>query len=381
MIAVDNKHMKMRVSFFIARYSISGVPLAQIRLAKAFHRRGHQVEIIFGYVPDELVVPLMEGIIVTNLDQSRTYKLLMPIASFLKKNKPDVVFSAEDHLNAIVTIALILARSRAKLSVSSRVNPFDTYPKRLFSKGTVLKQLMRIVMQRADALTCVSKDMVEQYRTIFHRAPHVSVYNIIDDDSIRQRMLEPTEDPWFLHEDGIPTLVAAGRLEPCKGFDTLINAVNELVKIRQVRLMILGDGPSRAELESLIERNGLQHTIRMPGYEMNPLKYFRNADVFVLSSRLEGLPNVLVEAIVCGCTPVATDCPTGPREVLQNGKYGYLVPVDDHLAMAAAINQALDSPISAELLSEAVKPFAEGPVMDRYFKILELNKIFMELRE
>ena len=365
--------MKKRVSFFIARYSISGVPLAQIRLAKAFYRKGHQVDIVIGYV-EGLALPVIEGIPVTYFNLPRTHEMLMPIITHVRKSKPDVVFSAEDHLNAIVAIALILARSKAKLSVSSRVNPYDTYPNKLFSKGTILKLLMKVVVRRADVLTCVSKDMVDQYRTIFNHPPHIDVYNIIDNATARKRMLEPVDEPWLL-DDSIPVVVAAGGLGVWKGFDTLIDAVKELLKIRKVRLLILGEGRCRGALEKQIAQNGLTDWVKLPGYVENPLKYFRNADVFALSSRLEGMPNVLVEAMICGCTPVATDCPTGPREVLQNGKYGYLVPVNDPVKMAEAINKALDCPISSDILAEAVKPFAEDLVYQRHIDLLGLNAL------
>ena len=136
--------------------------------------------------------------------------------------------------------------------------------------------------------------------------------------------------------------------------------------------MILGDGPLRSELEALIIELGLEDVVSLLGYVENPLKYFARADVFVLSSHVEGLPNVLVEAMMCGCTPVSTDCPTGPREVLHDGKYGYLVPVRDPVAMAIGIEKALDYPISKQLLADAVRPFEEGAVLARHFNVLSL---------
>ena len=110
----------------------------------------------------------------------------------------------------------------------------------------------------------------------------------------------------------------------------------------------------------------------MLGYVQNPLKYFSRCDVFVLSSLVEGLPNVLVEAMMCGCTPVSTDCPTGPNEVLGGGKYGYLVPMHSPAAMAAAIEQALDNPVPKVSLDEAVSPFEESRILERHFKLLGL---------
>jgi glycosyltransferase involved in cell wall biosynthesis len=118
---------------------------------------------------------------------------------------------------------------------------------------------------------------------------------------------------------------------------------------------------------------GLSDNILLQGFVDNPLKYFAGADVFVLSSHVEGLPNVLVEAMMCGCTPVSTDCPTGPREVLHDGKYGYLVPMRDPDAMAAGIEQALDKPIPEQLLAEAIAPFEENAVIERHFEVLGLK--------
>jgi glycosyltransferase involved in cell wall biosynthesis len=348
---------RLKILVVTPLFSLAGVPLAQVRFARALANRGHDVELVIGNIDPSHPFPEAPEITIRNL------------------NRTNVVFSAEDHLNAFVLLAAILSGTKAKISGSSRVTPFDTYPKRFFSKGTVLKQLMKAVMHRADALTCVSKDMVEQYKTVFENAPHVAVYNIVDDASSRDRMLEPVDEPWLLMDDGVPTLVAAGRLAPWKGFDNLIMAMKELVKTRQARLLILGDGPSRAGLEQMIMDNGLGHSVKLTGYVANPLKYYRHADVFVLSSRVEGLPNVLVEAMMCGCTPVSTDCPTGPREVLQDDKYGYLVPVDDPEAMAAAIVKALDAPVPDGLLSEAIRPFEENAVIDMHFKILGLSDV------
>ena len=140
-------------------------------------------------------------------------------------------------------------------------------------------------------------------------------------------------------------------------------------------MVTLGDGPLRPELETLITCLGLSDLICLQGYVENPLKFFARADAFVLSSHVEGLPNVLVEAMMCGCTHVSTDCPTGPREVLQDGKFGYLVPMRDPVAMAAGIEQALDRPIPQSLLADAVRPFEEGAVLQRHFEVLGLSGV------
>jgi glycosyltransferase involved in cell wall biosynthesis len=361
----------MKICVAIAIHAISGVPLAQLRFARALADRGHDVDLVIGRVDPQCEVPKLTGVNVVNLNRRNVRGLLVPLLKYLRNAKPDVVFSAEDHLNAIVLLAAIVSGSRAKISGSSRVTPFDTYSNTPFSKRWVLKCLMRSVMWRGDALTCVSKDMVEQYQQVFHHSPHVDVYNIVDDRNSRLRIAEPLEHEWFSKKD-CPVLVAAGKLAPWKGFTDLILAIKRVTETRQVRLLILGDGPQRAELQDLISELDLTDNIRLHGFVDNPLKFYAHADAFVLSSLVEGLPNVLVEAMMCGCTPVSTDCPTGPREVLQEGKYGYLVPVRDPEAMAAGINQALDKPIRAALLAEAVRPFAEDVVIARHFEVLGL---------
>jgi glycosyltransferase involved in cell wall biosynthesis len=362
----------MKICVVTPLFAIAGVPLAQLRFARALAEKGHTVDLVIGRIDPQYQFPEVLNVTSHNFNQPHVRHMLVPLWKYLRKVKPDVVFSAEDHLNVVVLLAAIFSASSAKISCSSRVTPFDTYSKVPFTKRWFLKQLMRVVTWRANVLTCVSKDMVEQYRKVFNSSPHICVYNIVGDRFSRLRMQEPVEHSWLLNKE-IPVLVAAGRLATWKGFDDLIRAVKILSENRSARLIILGDGPMRSELQALINKLGLSDVVCLLGYVENPLKYFARADVFVLSSHVEGLPNVLVEAMMCGCTAVSTDCPTGPREVLQGGKYGYLVPMRDPIAMAAGIERALDSPIPKSLLKEAVQPFEESEVLKRHFQILALT--------
>lgn len=359
-----------KICLVVARYSISGVPLAQIRLARAFAERGYSVNLIIGYIPNEHSIPEIDGVRVVNFGRNRVLNLFQPMTRYLRREKPDIVFTAEDHMNAIVLLAAIFTRSKAKISGSSRVTPFDTYAGR---KGKMLKFLMWAVTWRADALTCVSEDMVLQYRSIFKNTKHVCVYNIADISGSKDLMAERVECTWF-HDDTIPVVVAAGQLGPWKGFTDLIRAVHIVSEHRPIRLVILGEGAQREELQTLINELGLDSFVSLPGNVSNTLKYFARADVFVLSSLLEGMPNVLIEAMMAGCTPVATDCPTGPREILESGRYGYLVKMKNPASLAAGIEQALTNPVPPELLSEAIRPFEVSKVLEKHFEVLGLCK-------
>ena len=363
----------MKIAVVTPLYAIAGVPLAQVRFARALAQRGHDVDLVIGHIKEgyEFTPPGEVNCLIFGSMNVRT--MLLPLVSYLKNTLPDVVFSAEDHLNAIVTLAKVLSGSTAKISASSRVTPFDTYSNHFFTKRWALKMINSVLMRKADVLTCVSRDMVKQYQRVFQNAPHVCVYNIVSDGASAFRMQEPVDHPWFQPNDA-PLIVAAGRLAPWKGFADLIDAIALVRAHHQVRLLILGDGPLREDLQQRIAAHGLVNAVQLLGYVENPLKYFARADLFALSSHVEGLPNVLVEAMMCGCTPVATDCPTGPREVLDDGRYGYLVKPRDPRSIADGILQALDCPIPPEQLAVAVRPFEENAVIARHFELLGLSE-------
>ncbi|MDP8912654.1 MAG: glycosyltransferase [Pseudomonadota bacterium] len=375
----------MKISVITARYSFTGVALAQTRLARALAERGHHVDMIFGCLDDGLPaearkLPSVPGVAVVDWGVGRVRQMFVAMCRYLRTAKPDVIFSAEDHLNHMILLAAIVTRSRAKISGSSRVLPVDAfghdgpYSNRRFSRKWIFKQLAKCLMWRADALTCVSEDMVGEYRKLFKNAPHVCVHNIIVDEASKLRMAEPVDHEWFVKKD-VPIVAAAGTLTTRKGFVDLVRAVGRLKdRGREVRLAIFGEGAMRQELESLVDQLGLTGSVWLPGRVDNPLKYFARSDVSVLSSYSEGLPNVLVEAMMCGCTPIATDCPTGPREVLQDGRYGYLVPMHDPDAMAEAIDLALAKPIPAETLAEAVRRFEVETVLDQHFRLLRITE-------
>lgn len=362
----------MKVSVITPLYAIAGVPLAQVRLARALSRRGNDVDLVIGHITVGCEFSPPNGVNCIVLSCMNVRSMLLPLMRYFKTTPRDVVFSAEDHLNVIVLLAKLFAGSSVRTSCSSRVTPYDTYSNQLFTKRWALKVLSNSLMGKSNVFTCVSRDMVKQYQCVFKNAPHVCVYNIVSDAASRVRMHEPVDHPWF-QSNGIPVIVAAGRLAPWKGFADLIDAMALVCAHRQARLVILGDGPLHDDLLRLVDEQGLSGCVHLAGYVDNPLKYFYRADVFVLSSHVEGLPNVLVEAMMCGCTPVATDCPTGPREVLDDGAYGYLVEPRNPCSLADGIIQALDSPVPKDYLDAAVLPFEEEAVIARHFQLLGLS--------
>ncbi len=159
----------------------------------------------------------------------------------------------------------------------------------------------------------------------------------------------PAETP-----ERTPRVVAIGRLHPDKGFDLLLHAMSQLrTQYPAIQLLLLGQGPQETELRELASRLNLEKNVRFLGFQANPYSYLSAADAFVLSSRREGMPGVLIEALACRVPVVAADCRTGPREILEDGRFGTLVPAEDAAALAAGLRQILASPPNAEFLTAA----------------------------
>jgi glycosyltransferase involved in cell wall biosynthesis len=362
----------LKICVVVARFSFTGVPLAQFRFARALAARGHHVEIVLGHVEAGETLPDRGEAGLRVLDRPSAKAMLLPFARYLRREKPDIVFTSQDHLNGVVLLAAILTGSKAKISGSSRVNPFYTYSNRPLTRKWWFKQAMRAVKWRANALTCVSQGMVEEYRAFFPRGPHLTVHNLVDDPPSRRRMEEAVEHPWFVDKTK-PIVISAGTLSPRKGFPDLIAAFDKLVKDgRDIRLVIFGEGRQRAELEAQVRDAGIEERVSMPGKIANPLRYLARSDVFVLTSSFEGLPNALIEAMICGCALVSTDCPSGPDEILGQGRYGKIVPVGDVDAIARAVGEQLDDPIDPAVVAEGVRRFGEDAVLARHFEVLGL---------
>jgi len=178
----------------------------------------------------------------------------------------------------------------------------------------------------------------------------------------------PVEHPWF-QPNQPPVILGVGRHHFQKGFDTLLRAFARVRQQMPARLVILGEGPERPNLERLAAELGVAADVDLPGFDPNPFRYMRWAGVFVLSSRYEGLPNVLIQALACGCPVVSTDCPSGPSEILDGGRYGALVPVDDVEAMAQAIVRALLGQV-APAPAEWLEQFRVEAVAEQYLRVM-----------
>ena len=193
------------------------------------------------------------------------------------------------------------------------------------------------------------------------------IYNAVVTPALVQAAKQRAPHPWF-EDRSHPVVLGAGRLVRLKNFAALIEAFERVVRNRNARLVILGEGPERAALEGHVRRLGLQGKVALPGFLANPYACMARASVFALSSDWEGLPTVLIESLALGTPVVSTDCESGPREVLRNGALGHLVAVGDVPALTRALSRALDGGRITPP-SEALRPFTPDVVLDQYQRV------------
>jgi glycosyltransferase involved in cell wall biosynthesis len=239
------------------------------------------------------------------------------------------------------------------------------------------KKLEKLLLTRlypwADEIIAISQDLATdfcQYTGISGNRVRV-IYSSIITPELEARRAAPLDHPWF-QPGQPPVILAVGRLTYQKNFELLLHAFGQVRENRAARLLILGEGDERPALESLAIKLGIQADVSMPGLVENPYTYMRRAAVLALSSRYEGLPTVLVEALACGCPVVSTNCTSGPAEILAGGSYGHLVPVGDHQQLGKAIELSLAGDVRTPPASW-LRQFELETVADQYLQMMRLD--------
>lgn len=302
------------------------------------------------------------------------FKRARLLAGYLRRESPDIILcdSNREKSSRILLLARFLAGSRAKIvfrlgvpitRIMAQRNPFNAW---------IYLQSVRYTFKQADFVIANAPGVADDLVAHAHIA--TAKIKVIDNStiasSIHEMALAAIEEDWFA-DPVIPVILSAGRLRKQKDFETLLRAFALVRAKRACQLIILGEGSERRSLEVLVQKLGLRGQVLLPGHRSNPFAYMRRAALFVLSSRFEGSPNVLIEALAVGVPVVATDCHSGPREILANGAYGPLVPVGDAEHMAEAILATLDHALPAETLRRAVARFDANTVAGQYVDIFQ----------
>lgn len=359
-----------RIAIFVPSLGGGGAERVMVTLANAFAEAGYRVDLVLAKAEGEYIDQLSPELSVIDLKSARVMSSIPALVRYLRESRPAVVLSALTHANLAAILARLFARVKFRLVVSERANLSVSAANANSLRMRLIKRLVAMAYPYADHVITVSRgvadDLVNELGISASKV--TAVYNPVVDDTLLALSHEPVSDPWF-DDSSVPVVVGAGRLARQKDFATLIRAIGLVNEHQPVRLVILGEGDLREELSELIESEGYTGFVRLAGFQENPFAYMRKASLFVLSSAWEGLPGTLIQAMACGVPVVSTDCPDGPKEILDGGQWGRLVPVGDVKAMAAAIEKNLDGEERPNVHERALHFSVENAVQ-RYMEIL-----------
>lgn len=334
---------RQKLTFLLPSLRGGGAERVILTLSQLMVKKGYSVDLVLVRSTGAFKTEVPADVNLIDLGHSRAAFSLISLARYIRQSRPDVLLPSLPHITIITLITKWLCRYTL-VTLPIEHNTLSALLANSKSpKQTLLPLLMRITYPTANKIICVSRGVEKDLKTTLSLPDHklTVIYNPVNTSSLIQLSQHPTNHPWLKNRSS-PLLLAVGRLTYAKGFDVLINAMSIVHAKSKAKLIILGEGPEKSRLHELIQDTGLSECISIPGFTNNPYPYFKRASLFVLSSRWEGLPTVLIEAIACGAKVISTDCPSGPREILGANAERYLVPVGDHCALATKILETLD---------------------------------------
>lgn len=352
------KSTEKRIAIFVATSGHSGVDRTMQNLIPAFAQRGYLVDVlkVRKHGPELSTIP--QGVKIFDLGSSHVYSSFFALCRYLNKYQPVAMLTDKDRVNRTALLARAMTKGRPFLALSCGT----TLSVDLAGRGPIERWLTKNSFGKlyplADNLLVISKGGAEDLAdyTGFPRERITVVPAPVIPASLLNEERPRPDHPWFQPGEP-PVILGVGKLAPGKDYASLIRAFAKVRKSMNCRLMILGRGKQEGDLRDLADSLGVGMDVDLPGFKINPYDYMAHAALFVHTSLLEGLGFVIIEALAVGTPVVATDCPSGPREILQDGKYGALVPVRDHERLAEAILATLNHPLPAEVLKEAARPY------------------------
>jgi len=362
---------KPKIALLVSFSGEGGVERLMLNLCEGLLDLGHPVDLLTIKRKSSHLKGSPQGLNVVPLRATHTYATLPEVVRYLRSERPHALLAVKDRANQVAILAGKLARTTTRIAVEIQT----TISAALGDKSSLRKAAwylpMRLLYPMADVVIAVSEgvatDLVEitglpRERIQVIRNPAVS-------GGMFRLAQEPVDHPWY-QDPSTPIITGIGRLTRQKDFPTLIRAFSRVRSLRPCRLMILGEGRDRAMLSELARSLGVAEDVALPGFVVNPYPFLRRASLFVLASLWEGSPTVLTEAMALGVPVVATDCPSGPREILRDGQIAPLVPMGDPEALAAAMLDTLARRPDQVALQNAVVHYRVAASSRRYVEVL-----------
>jgi len=358
-----------KIGIFLSSFGDGGAHKNMMHIAEWLTKQGHTVELIITKSDGPMEHAVPDNVSIYNLGSSRVRYSLYRFIKYFQKSEFDSILATPTTCTLIAGITDILINSDTKVTL--RV-PVTLSNERYYTNPKGIEHLFPIVTKyvysKSESIIAISNGVKSDTMKTFDISGSniKTIYNPAVTDDIFDKMKEPVEHPFFKEENKV--FIAVGRLVEQKGFNTLINAFESVEKQTGAKLIILGDGKEKKNLVKLRQDLSLTDSVSFVGFVKNPYKYINNADVFVLSSLWEGFGNVVAEALACGTPVVATDCDSGPAEILDNGKYGKLVPVGDVNKLSREMVDVLDQEQNKVALVNRAKAFHIQNIGPQYEK-------------
>lgn len=361
------------VALFLPSLEGGGAERVFLTLAELFATRGLAVDLVVARREGPLLAQVPPAVRLIDLGVSRPSRGIPALIHYLRHEQPRALLSALTHANLAAAIAHRLARVDGRCVLSERADLRLTLQeeKQPLDRWLVVT-LGKKVYPWSSAVVAVSRGVASSVQQVFGLSSEQVrvIYNPIDVDRIRAAAQTPASFPWA---DTHPVFIAVGRLSRQKNYPLLLRAFHRVRAHIPCHLAIIGEGSERVLLESMIQQMGLRNDVWLAGYRENPWSFVAKACALVLSSDWEGLPNVLIEALAVKVPIIATNCPSGPAEVLDGGRYGILTPPGDHEALAAAMLRILSRDIPNFDYDKAVARFQPNQIADQYLKVLGVS--------
>lgn len=341
-----------------------------INLARGFVHANLKVDLVLGRAWGPHLEKIPPELNVVDLGASGLVSTALALANYLRKEQPVALLSALHYANEIAVFAKFVARVPTQVVVTEH-NTFSQAIKRTSKvKKRLLPLLVRYFYPRADHIMAVSEGVAQDlaHSTGLASKSIQTIYNPVITPELLEKAKAPLNHPWFAPDEP-PVILGVGKLEAQKDFPTLIRAFAQVRQTQPARLMILGWGEDREKLEILVKELELEEDVSLFGYVDNPYPYMAAASLFVLSSAWEGLPTVLIEAMALGTPVISTDCPSGPKEILAGGMYGWLTPVGDAQNLAKGIMSILSDNSRSVDFSSWLEQFTLSTSTQKYLSL------------
>ncbi|MBC8505253.1 MAG: glycosyltransferase [Chloroflexi bacterium] len=364
------------VAIFSPSLEIGGAEQGVVNLANGFVQYGKNVDLLLATAEGTLLSAVHPHVNIVDLGRKGVFGAFFPLVNYLKIEHPVFLISVQTHASLIALWARAATRVTTKNILVEVTTMSLNYGLEPGLKNKLIPLLARYFYRFADAVVCLTRGIEDDLRSVtgLSEKKMYQIYNPVLPNDVSKKTKQPIAHPWF--EPGSPpVLITLGRLTAAKDYPTLLQAFALARQKGEMRLLFLGDGRKRNELERLATSLDIDRDVQFLGFVENPYPYLARSSVFVLSSAWEGLSHVLVEALACGLPIVSTDCKSGPAEVLENGKYGTLVPVGDSVAMASAILDALNVHPDHDRLQRRSRDFTLSASIEKYLSLFdELQK-------